>query len=127
MSNNAEYSASLGFKYTIDHHNIFCVPPNSNVLHAANEVDFSRPDVFGLGYSRSQYCSCELDKPKAKGEAEVKPSISIDQAIERCDSASSQMMSQFKMDQDKAVSSADVKPAKSFSFRKFLKQCFNKN
>lgn len=126
FDSNAEYSASLGFKYTIDHHDIFCVPPNSNVLHAANEEDFNKPDVFGLGYSRSQFCSCESDKTKAKGEAEVKPSISVDQAIERCDSASSQMMLQLKTDEDKTVSSIHEKPAGSFSFRKLLGKCFNK-
>lgn len=116
--------APKGFdsKYTIDHHDIFCVPPNSKVLHAANEVDFKRPDVFGLGYSRLQCCSCEVDKP----EPQFKPSISVDQAIERCDSASSQIMSRFKPDKDKTVSGADKKPAKSFSIRKFLAQCFNK-
>ncbi len=33
--------------YTIDP-SIFILPPNNNVLHAANETDLTQPDVFGV-------------------------------------------------------------------------------
>ncbi len=129
--------------YTIDYDSIFRVPPNSTVLHAANETDLTEPDVFTgckdpkyyYRFHRSDINNTTIE-PKnfanlhhtaiTEEEPPIKdvtgcPDQSGKPTITRSDSATSHELLNIKPDDLKEV---PVTPVAKRSIKKFIKKIF---
>lgn len=105
--------------YTIDYDSIFRVPPNSTVLHAANETDLTEPDVFtgskDPGHFYGPYLHHTDEEPTSKDVT------GCPDKFVRSDSATSHELLHSKPDELKEV---PVTPVAKRSVKNFIKKVF---
>ncbi len=117
------------FMYTVDP-SIFMIPPNGNVLHAANETDFTKPDVFlrhptGL---QATYLSPYTLLSWATKNLEEK--VAVAPPVMRSDSATSHQMTAIKPEKLEETGTpkeglADQQ-ASCGTFKTFMKRIFKR-